>query len=124
MIPDLGGAEGGRAYCARELLRGETLEQRCLAEHRLDWREAVSLAILACRGLEAAHAVGVVHCDLKPANLFLTETGPGLKILDFGIATTSNDLGESPHANGQFAIVGTPEYMAPEQAQRAAVDGR
>jgi serine/threonine-protein kinase len=99
-------------------------------------RDAVAIGILTCRGLEAAHAVGVVHCDLKPANLFLSRVGPvddaeilggfagGLKILDFGIAKTTHDLADSPHAPGEFAIVGTPEYMAPEQAHTSAVDGR
>src|SRR5258708_32323464 len=119
-----------------ERLRGETLEQRFSREGRLAVRDAVAIGILACRGLEAAHALGVVHCDLKPANLFLSSTGPvedaevlgslagGLKILDFGIASTTHDLGESPRARGGFAIIGTPEYMAPEQATAGVVDGR
>jgi serine/threonine-protein kinase len=136
MIHDFGEAAGGRAYCAMELLRGETLEQRFAREGRLPFGDAVALGILACRGLEAAHAVGVVHCDLKPANLFLSRTGPfedaeilggfagGLKILDFGIAKSTHELAESPHGQGEFAIVGTPEYMAPEQAQSSDVDGR
>jgi serine/threonine-protein kinase len=136
MIHDFGEAAGGRAYCAMELLRGETLEQRFLREGRVPVRDAVALGILACRGLEAAHAVGVVHCDLKPANLFLSSTGPfedaeilegfagGLKILDFGIAKTTHELSESPLGQGEFAVVGTPEYMAPEQAQSSDVDGR
>jgi serine/threonine-protein kinase len=73
MIHDFGESADGRPYCAMELLDGETLEQRLIQDTRLDWREAAKIGILACRGLEAAHAVGVVHCDLKPANLFLTK---------------------------------------------------
>jgi serine/threonine-protein kinase len=136
MIHDFGEASGGRAWCAMELLRGETLEQRFSREGRLPFRDAVAVGILACRGLEAAHAIGVVHCDLKPANLFLSRTGPyedaevlggfagGVKILDFGIAKSTHDLGESAPADGEFAIAGTPEYMAPEQACGARVDPR
>jgi hypothetical protein len=90
---------------------------------------------LTCRGLEAAHAVGVVHCDLKPANLFLTkgtsgEAGirgphPGeLKILDFGIAHRASEVHTPGGSEGAFAMTGTPEYMAPEQARSGTVDAR
>jgi eukaryotic-like serine/threonine-protein kinase len=135
MIHDFGESADGRPYCAMELLDGETLEQRLIRDVRLDWREAVKVGILACRGLAAAHAVGVVHCDLKPANLFLTkgptgDTGvagrhPGeLKVLDFGIARMASEVHKTGETDGPFALTGTPEYMAPEQARSGAIDAR
>jgi serine/threonine protein kinase len=135
MIHDFGESADGRPYCAMELLDGETLEQRLIKDVRLDWREAVKIGILACRGLEAAHAVGVVHCDLKPANLFLTKGATGevglrgrypgeLKILDFGIARRTSETHKEGHGEGEFALAGTPEYMAPEQRGSGVVDAR
>jgi serine/threonine-protein kinase len=135
MIHDFGESADGRPYCAMELLDGETLEQRLIQDTRLDWREAAKIGILACRGLEAAHAVGVVHCDLKPANLFLTKGPAGevglrgrhageLKILDFGIAHRASEVHTPSESEGAFAMTGTPEYMAPEQARSGTVDAR
>jgi serine/threonine-protein kinase len=135
MIHDFGESADGRPYCAMELLDGETLEQRLIQDVRLDWREAAKIGILACRGLEAAHAVGVVHCDLKPANLFLTKGPTGevgirgqhigeLKILDFGIAHRASEVHTPSESEGAFAMTGTPEYMAPEQARSGTVDAR
>jgi eukaryotic-like serine/threonine-protein kinase len=135
MIHDFGESADGRPYCAMELLDGETLEQRLIQEVRLDWREVVKIGIRTCRGLEAAHALGVVHCDLKPANLFMTKGATGevglrgrypgeLKILDFGIARRTSDMHKLGEAEGEFAIAGTPEYMAPEQSGSGVVDAR
>jgi serine/threonine-protein kinase len=129
MIHDFGESADGRPYCAMELLDGQTLEQRLIQDTRLDWREAAKIGVAACRGLEAAHAVGVVHCDLKPANLFLSKgpTGqPGeLKILDFGIARRVSEGHAPVEGETHFAIAGTPEYMAPEQARSgSAIDAR
>jgi serine/threonine protein kinase len=134
---DFGEASDGRLFCAMERLEGRTLEQWCSQEPRMHWQNAVRLGILACRGLQAAHGAGVVHRDLKPANLFLTtaavapgephldDLGAGLKILDFGIAGNV-DAGLDPAglSGGEFKIVGTPEYMAPEQARSCDVDAR
>jgi serine/threonine-protein kinase len=135
MIHDFGESADGRPYCAMELLDGETLEQRLIDEVRLDWREAAEIGILACRGLAAAHAVGVVHCDLKPANLFVTKGGAAdgglrgrhageLKILDFGIARMASELHKPADGEGELIITGTPEYMAPEQGRSEVVDAR
>ena len=134
MIHDFGESADGRPYCAMELLDGETLEQRLIRDVRLDWREAVKVAILACRGLAAAHAVGVVHCDLKPANLFVTKGAGGdaglrgdqpgeLKVLDFGIARMASEVHKPADGDGELAFAGTPEYMAPEQ-RSGVVDAR
>ncbi len=119
------GSEGGVSWAVTELLEGQTLKAR-LDEGALPWRRAVEVALALAEGLEAAHARGVVHRDVKPSNVFLTSDGR-VKILDFGIATlddsTSLSLGArdvtEPHA-----IVGTAGYLSPEQIRREAADAR
>jgi serine/threonine-protein kinase len=121
MMHDFGETSDGRPFCAMELLEGETLQARLVREQRLDVREAVALGIMVCRGLEAAHAAGVIHRDLKPANLFLSRgRSASLKILDFGVAGTE----PAEAKEGEVAIIGTPEYMAPEQARAGEIDAR
>lgn len=105
-VHDLG-ASGGRPFVVLERLRGETLED-ALRRGPLPAGEAVRVATGVARGLAHAHAAGVVHCDLKPANVFLCEDG-GVKLLDFGLARA---LG------AEEAPGGTPPYMAPEQWRR------
>jgi serine/threonine-protein kinase len=123
MMHDFGETADGRPFCAMELLEGETLEERLNRERRLDAREAIALAIMVCRGLEAAHEAGIVHRDLKPANLFLSRRRPTtVKILDFGLVHAESEPDASDE--GALRIVGTPEYMAPEQARGGEVDAR
>ena len=93
-------------YCS-----GGSLDQR-LAKGALPAREAAELVEKLARGMAAAHLKGIVHRDLKPANVLLTEDGTP-KITDFGLAKKLDDLGGSTNAD---VIVGTPSYMAPEQA--------
>jgi predicted Ser/Thr protein kinase len=111
------GEDNGRLFIVMELLRGETLD-KCLKQRVLAIEEKIDLAVEVCEGLAAASAAGVCHRDVKPANLFLQEDG-GVKILDFGIARLASS---SMTASG--FIVGTPDYMSPEQARGAAVDER
>ncbi|NLE87707.1 MAG: serine/threonine protein kinase [Myxococcales bacterium] len=119
-LHDFGIAADGRFYYAMELLEGESLEAR-LRRGPLEWRRAVELAIQACAALEAAHGAGVIHRDITPANLFLTASGT-VKLLDFGVARFATE----PRAGGeaQPAVIGTPEYLAPEQAAGADADER
>ncbi|MCA1829776.1 MAG: serine/threonine protein kinase, partial [Myxococcales bacterium] len=112
------GVHGGEPYIVSELLEGQTLRRR-LAEGPLAIDETVNFALQLARGLEAAHANGVVHRDLKPENLFLTGSGL-LKILDFGIAKLNSPTAIT--AEGVF--LGTVEYMSPEQVQGHTVDQR
>jgi serine/threonine-protein kinase len=129
----------GRLFFAMEKLDGETLEAYLDREKGLDWRDACELAIKTCRALEAAHASGLVHRDLKPGNLFLTYaskdgarppvTQMGLKLLDFGVAKGSafDGLpgdGKDPQLSCAGAIFGTPDTMSPEQISGGPVDGR
>jgi len=123
-IFSFGTLDDGRSYLAMEWLAGETLGQR-LERGRLGVREAAAILSPLCRALEAAHAAGVIHRDLKPDNVFLVtdDEGGRVKLLDFGIAKLSTaTVPGSRTATG--VAMGTPLYMAPEQARGDAVDGR
>ena len=118
------GASGGRPYLVLELLEGESLRQR-LERGVVPLRQAVEIAIGVCRGLEAAHARGVVHCDLKPENVFLTADGR-VKILDFGIAQLTRSNGTDPVDDDTKPglVMGTLSYLSPEIARGLSPDGR
>ena len=120
------GACDGRPYVVFELLEGETLYQR-LRTGPQPLRSAVETAIQVCRGLQAAHARGILHRDLKPENLFLTSDG-FVKILDFGLAKlTRGDGAEAGPGRTQTVagvVMGTPAYLSPEQARGGEADPR
>ena len=111
------GEDNGRLFIVMELLKGDTLD-RALKQRAFSIEEKVDLTLEVCEGLAVASAAGVVHRDVKPGNLFVQADG-GLKILDFGIARLASS---SMTASG--FIVGTPDYMSPEQARGVAVDER
>lgn len=119
-LHDFGKSTDGRVFLVMELLSGKTLDVH--AAGGIGWREAVRLGLQATRALEAAHEAGVVHRDLKPQNLFLTED-ESLKLLDFGVAMAVAETG-TEHTQKGFAVFGTPEYMAPEQVAGENVDAR
>lgn len=109
-------AEDGAAFIVMELLDGETLEQRWRRKgHRLPLEEVLAVADQVLDALAAAHDQGVVHRDLKPENLFLTRDGV-VKLLDFGIGRLKEVQGV-PTTTLSGATMGTPAYMAPEQAR-------
>ncbi|HWA77244.1 MAG TPA: protein kinase [Polyangiaceae bacterium] len=124
-VHDFGSCRDGRLFYAMELLEGETLAKRLDRERQLPPSSVIDFGIQACRALEVAHRAGVVHRDIKPENLFVTQAGT-LKVLDFGVAkaesTEKKPAGEGADtANAEsLTIVGTPEYMAPEQAKGRA----
>jgi eukaryotic-like serine/threonine-protein kinase len=110
-IFDIGHAEQGPYYVA-ELVDGESLARR-LRRGAMTPVEALAIAERLCDALASAHARGIVHCDVKPANVLLTSDG-GLKVGDFGVARLAGG-GTSQQVSA--TVAGTPRYMAPEQAQ-------
>jgi len=106
----------GDAYIVMELLQGMPLSQRLLNPPRLSLREASEIVAQIASGLMLAHAAGVVHRDLKPDNVFLlsmSDRRTFVKLLDFGICMGRT---EGTRLTGKFHVLGTPDYMAPEQA--------
>ena len=122
-VTDGGRSDDGSPYLVMEYLEGEDLASLLRRQGRLAPERAVELAIQACEGLGAAHGAKIVHRDLKPENLWVESKPDGsdwVKVLDFGIAKFQ-DLSLTP----TDATMGTPYYMAPEQAERATqVDER
>lgn len=113
------GEQDGHHFYGMELVEGRSLEEELLAGRKFDWREATDLAIQICRALKHAHDRGVIHRDIKPANLLLADDGT-LKLSDFGIAKLFGNTGLT--ADG--GVLGTAEYMAPEQADGRPVNHR
>jgi eukaryotic-like serine/threonine-protein kinase len=116
-----------RVYCVMEMLDGHSLTD-VLAQEHLSVARAVDMARQVARALGAAHHVGVVHRDVKPDNLFLVRRGTErdfVKVLDFGVAKLMTPIGDLPLTSTvEGTIVGTPAYMAPEQANGLGADAR
>ncbi|MGB8931532.1 MAG: serine/threonine-protein kinase, partial [Anaeromyxobacteraceae bacterium] len=124
-VTDFGRSPEGYLFLVMELLEGESLFERLRREVVLPPEEAVPIFWQICSALEAAHALNVVHRDLKPENVFLARLADGreaVKLLDFGIAKFLEPRSSNATAAGM--VVGTPEYLSPEQAVGGAVDGR
>jgi predicted Ser/Thr protein kinase len=111
------GQEDGIFYIAMEFIEGTTLHELLAEKHVLPTDEVVQIARQICRGLDYAHSNGIVHRDVKPANIMLMPNGT-VKIMDFGIAKSGGQVTNT----GQ--VLGTPNYMAPEQVKGRPLDGR
>jgi serine/threonine protein kinase len=112
---DAGETEEGIPYLVMELLEGRTLEGILAVRRRIGVADAVYLGMQLCDALAAAHERGILHRDVKPSNVFISRTEAGrevAKIFDFGIARLPQ---QTQKITQQGAVLGTPEYMAPEQ---------
>jgi serine/threonine protein kinase len=115
------GVEGDTAYIVMELLPGPSLAER-LAEGPLPVDEVVEVGRQVASALDAAHARGLVHRDIKPANIAYAEDGR-VRVLDFGITQLTEPTG-AQSLTATHTVMGTAEYLAPEQALGGRVDGR
>ena len=123
---DYGVTEDGIWYYAMELLEGQTLHELVKSQQRLETRRALYIAHQVTRALAEAHGQGIVHRDVKPENIFVTQAGGEadfVKVLDFGIAKLSHEAANATLTR-TGAIFGTPTYMSPEAANGRPMDAR
>jgi non-specific serine/threonine protein kinase/serine/threonine-protein kinase len=121
---DAGATDQGRPYFAMELVRGEPITRYC-RRHHLSTRERIELFMAVCHGVQHAHQKGIIHRDIKPSNILVTiqENRPVPKIIDFGVAkATAQRLTEKTLFTQVGGLIGTPEYMSPEQAEMSGLD--
>ena len=116
-ITDFGLTDDKTPYIVMEMLRGEALADKLDRETKLEPVEAARLASLTLRGLALVHEKGIVHRDLKPENIYIVDDPDGTypKLLDFGVSKRADSTAKNLTQEGM--IVGTPEYMSPEQAR-------
>jgi hypothetical protein len=127
-VYDNGTLDDGTPYIAMELLAGESLQHRIEERGRIDLPEAIDILAGCCKALTRAHAIGIVHRDIKPDNIFLARTADEdrdvAKIIDFGVAKVRHGEGDQGQT-GTGMLLGTPLYMSPEQARGLkTLDGR
>ncbi|HYO62366.1 MAG TPA: protein kinase [Pyrinomonadaceae bacterium] len=127
-VTDFGEDEDGVVFLVMEYLRGRTLKDVIRRDGPMPIERACEIVRQVCGALDAAHSEGVVHRDLKSDNIMLDEVGDGdwAKVLDFGIAKIQESAGNiDPGLTAPNLIIGTPQYMSPEQcAQASEIDSR
>ena len=123
-VHDAGTTEGGRPYFVMELVEGLPITNYC-AEKNLDVMERLDLFIEVCAAVQHAHQKGIIHRDLKPSNILVSfqDGRPVVKVIDFGIAKAiGGELTEKTVFTQFGRMIGTPQYMSPEQAELNALD--
>ena len=123
-VLDAGATGTGRPYFVMELARGIPITDYC-DRHKLSTRDRLRLFIAVCQAAQHAHQKGVIHRDLKPSNILVVvqDDRPVPKIIDFGIAkATDHRLARQTLFTEQGQLIGTPEYMSPEQAEMSGLD--
>lgn len=123
-VLDAGESKDGSSFFAMELVHGEPITTYC-DSHALDTRQRLTLFITACEAVHHAHQKGILHRDLKPSNILVESLDgkPAVKIIDFGIAKALySEPGERPEQTEIGQLLGTPEYMSPEQADLKSHD--
>lgn len=118
-------AIGSRPYFAMEYVGGEPITQHC-DRFGLSVPERLGLFVQVCRAIQHAHTKGIIHRDIKPSNVLVSSTqdgGPTVKVIDFGIAKAlGRELGDGATMTAMGQMIGTPEYMSPEQAEAGPLD--
>jgi len=125
-VIDFGRTDDGCVFLIMELLRGKTLQAR-MDQGPPSIEEIVAIVLQVCRALAAAHAAGIVHRDMKPENIFLTQRPGGrpmVKVLDFGISKAREPTLRDGRITKQGQLLGSPEYMSPEASRGDEVDSR
>ncbi|MCY0991624.1 serine/threonine-protein kinase [Nannocystis sp. ILAH1] len=125
-ITDFGKTPDGQPFFVMEYLQGKDLAQ-VLGEGAMAWKRARPILLQVCSALQAAHEQGIVHRDIKPGNILLVKRGSTVdhvKVLDFGIAKVLNHEPDAKGLTQSGVVVGTPEYMSPEQGWGQSVDHR
>ena len=123
-VYDGGSTPEGRPYFAMEYVKGEPITTYC-DRQRLTTQERLELFMQVCEGVQHAHQKGIIHRDLKPSNVLVTiqDDQPVPKIIDFGVAkATAQHLTERTLFTELGVMIGTPEYMSPEQAEMGGLD--
>jgi len=125
-VIDFGSTEGGLPFIVMEYLSGEDLAERLDRAGPMQWSDAKNLIVQVLEALEVAHEHGVVHRDIKPENCFLSRSGSTetVKLVDFGIAKLLTEVGGAGPLTQRGELLGTPQYMSPEQALGRPVDNR
>ncbi len=123
-VLDAGATERGRPFFVMELVKGVPITRYC-DEHKLTPRERLELFVPVCQAVQHAHQKGIIHRDLKPGNVLVAryDDRPVPKVIDFGVAKAAGQpLTDRTLMTGFGSVIGTPEYMSPEQATFNALD--